>query len=134
MTKLLTDRFTPRQIAHKHWNCADCGRNVIKIGEYTLVQPKVWKRAGMEWKGNLCIACLEKRIGRKLRPWRDFISFPVNPGGFDNSDLYTRRIIGETAFAVSKLKHPDPLPKGWKWRKQRGHYYATDGHAWIGDL
>jgi hypothetical protein len=40
--------------------------------EIYTVRDKVWKAAGMEgWGGCLCIGCLEKRIGRKLKP-KDF--------------------------------------------------------------
>jgi hypothetical protein len=131
-------KFTRRQINHKGWNCADCGRNVIKMGEYYMVRPEIWKRAGMEWEGNLCIACLEKRIGRKLRglggDFRklDFITFPENPGGYPDSDLYSRRANGEKLFAVSKLAHPAKVPRGWRWKKERGRWLATDGCLHIG--
>jgi hypothetical protein len=40
--------------------------------EVYAVRDKVWKAAGMDSSGGcLCIGCLEKRIGRKLRP-KDF--------------------------------------------------------------
>ena len=40
--------------------------------EMYLVRDAVWKRAGMEPGGGcLCVGCLEKRIGRKLKP-KDF--------------------------------------------------------------
>jgi len=83
------------------WNCVDCGVNTAPgcstradieeayrsadydpshVGdmqftsdsEIYMVRKSVWKRAGMEgWGGCLCIGCLEKRIGRKLKP-KDF--------------------------------------------------------------
>jgi hypothetical protein len=40
--------------------------------EVYMVRDAVWARAGMEpWGGCLCIACLERRLGRKLKP-KDF--------------------------------------------------------------
>jgi hypothetical protein len=40
--------------------------------EVYTVRPAVWKKAGMEEMGGcLCIGCLEKRIGRRLKP-KDF--------------------------------------------------------------
>ncbi len=37
-----------------------------------MVKPAVWKAAGMEaMDGCLCIGCLEKRLGRTLKP-KDF--------------------------------------------------------------
>ena len=56
--------------------------DTITFGEHTeqyFVHDKVWKQAGMEpWGGCLCIGCLEKRLGRRLRP-KDFVrSHPFN--------------------------------------------------------
>ena len=47
--------------------------------EVYTVRDSVWKRAGMEpWNGCLCVGCLEKRLGRRLKPkdfnWND----PIN--------------------------------------------------------
>ena len=40
--------------------------------EVYMVREKVWAEAGMEpYGGCLCIGCLEKRLGRRLRP-KDF--------------------------------------------------------------
>ena len=37
--------------------------------ELYTVRDVIWARAGMEpWGGCLCIGCLEKRLGRKLKP------------------------------------------------------------------
>ena len=49
------------------WDCIDCVVNQIYD-----VKDTIWKRAGMRaWSGCLCIGCLERRIGRQLRP-KDF--------------------------------------------------------------
>jgi hypothetical protein len=46
--------------------------------ETYMVRDKVWKEAGMEgYGGCLCIGCLEKRIGRRLRP-KDFTNHIFN--------------------------------------------------------
>src|SRR5262249_21611264 len=51
--------------------------------EVYMVRAAVWEAAGMApWGGCLCIDCLEKRIGRRLRP-KDFLRdhpFNVMPG------------------------------------------------------
>src|SRR6516164_5932789 len=40
--------------------------------EIYAVKNRLWKAAGMEpWGGCLCVGCLERRIGRRLRP-KDF--------------------------------------------------------------
>jgi hypothetical protein len=86
----------------EHHNCIDCGYNTHpgapprELAEFLLhrdgnvpmrltensevytVQDAVWKKAGMEpYGGCLCIPCLEKRIGRKLKP-KDFPEHPFN--------------------------------------------------------
>ena len=79
------------------WLCVDCGANThpgclsgpdlrlaFKMGakgdtvtfdnntEVYSVKDAIWKQAGMRaWNGCLCIGCLEKRLGRQLRP-KDF--------------------------------------------------------------
>jgi hypothetical protein len=53
--------------------------------EVYTVRDAVWKKAGMEQMGGcLCIGCLEKRLGRKLKP-KDFLrghalNNPIFPG------------------------------------------------------
>ena len=43
-----------------------------------MVHNSVWAKAGMDRDGGyLCIGCLERRLGRMLRP-RDFTSAPIN--------------------------------------------------------
>jgi hypothetical protein len=78
------------------WLCVDCGMNtaprmpdgptiraeillkgksacqVDDNSEVYMVRNLVWAKAGMKgWDGCLCIGCLEKRLGRKLKP-QDF--------------------------------------------------------------
>jgi hypothetical protein len=78
------------------WLCVDCGVNTnpgcpdgpttrIELRLYGKskvkhtretevydVKDAIWEQAGMRaWQGCLCIGCLEKRIGRQLRP-KDF--------------------------------------------------------------
>jgi hypothetical protein len=79
------------------WLCVDCGVNtapgvptkaefkaafaagaqgvpwtVDERCEIYVVRDSVWKAAGLGgWDGCLCIGCLEKRIGRRLKP-KDF--------------------------------------------------------------
>jgi hypothetical protein len=61
-------------------DCVDCHRSIAD--EFYMVQDSVWKRARMEPCGGfLCIGCLEKRIGRRLRA-RDFTDCPLNDLNF----------------------------------------------------
>jgi hypothetical protein len=83
--------------------CDDCSFKLVAGGEYYMVSPQMWvKKLGLGFGDNLCIKCLETRLGRKLKP-RDFISFPQNPGGFPDSDRYDRRRLGDKLFAILKL-------------------------------
>jgi hypothetical protein len=51
--------------------CLDCGVNVIKAGEYYMLIPQIWEgQLGLGWHDNLCLGCVEKRLGRRLRGWR----------------------------------------------------------------
>src|SRR5262245_20873176 len=53
------------------------------------VRDAVWKEAGMApWGGCLCIRCLEKRLGRRLRP-KDFPREDV----FNNPALRAARLL-----------------------------------------
>src|SRR6516164_10227215 len=80
----------------EHHNCIDCGYNThpgspprelaeflmnldghapitfTRDSEVYIVKNSVWKAAGLEpYGGCLCIGCLERRIGRRLKP-KDF--------------------------------------------------------------
>jgi hypothetical protein len=100
------------------WDCVDCGVNtaprfanrveaeeqmqrcgsitstVDSKSEIYTVHKAVWQEAGMEdWGGCLCIGCLEKRIGRRLKP-KDFIA--DNPfNGFPG----TPRLLSRRGFS-----------------------------------
>jgi hypothetical protein len=61
-----------------HWRCRDCSACTYALNEYYMVTDHVWfEQARMPYRGMLCIGCLERRIGRRLRP-RDFSDYPIN--------------------------------------------------------
>ena len=91
-----------RAVITKSWLCVDCGVNTApgipdgeealrqleangrysaRVGRHSeiyMVRDRVWAKAGMEpFGGCLCIGCLERRIGRFLKP-RDFPDHPLN--------------------------------------------------------
>src|SRR6476646_7537452 len=95
------------------WLCVDCGINTapgfsdgatalreieekggfgVTIGpdsEVYMVRGAIWAKAGMEpFGGCLCIGCLERRLGRKLKP-KDFSEHPFN--GMPGSERLLRR-------------------------------------------
>ena len=67
-------------------NCADCGIGTVTLGDWYMVRGEVWESA---WAGCrkpwhsvpgqeiLCIACLERRLGRELAR-ADFTDAPIN--------------------------------------------------------
>ena len=64
-----------------------------------MVHDAVWARAGMYSDGGfLCVGCLEKRLGRTLRP-SDFTDAPIND--LDNP-WQTERLVSR--------KSPQPNP------------------------
>ncbi len=86
--------------------CDDCGmdtspctgrRGCRHIGRWEryMVRDSVWKAAGMKGMdaGFLCIGCLERRLGRQLRP-RDFKpNVPINyPDPWDTPRLAARKM------------------------------------------
>jgi hypothetical protein len=51
-----------------HFRCNDCGVNVVEIGDWYMATPEIWKeQLGLGWNDNLCIACLEQQLGRRVR-------------------------------------------------------------------
>jgi len=57
------------------WDKNEAGvkQTITTDSELYTVRNAVWEAAGMEpWGGCLCIRCIEKRLGRRLRP-KDFI-------------------------------------------------------------
>jgi len=95
-----TDPVDLKGLLPESWCCVDCGRDTapgsktraeveaaFRAGheeieetincrsEIYMVRAAIWQRAGMEpFGGCLCIECLEKRLGRRLKP-----NFPTRP-------------------------------------------------------
>jgi hypothetical protein len=67
------------------FSCKDCASD---YDEYYMVQNDVWKACGAG-DGILCIGCLEKRIGRKLRR-QDFTHPPLNEINLETESLRLR--------------------------------------------
>ncbi len=65
-------------VVDEHGLCVDCGVDTFEIGEYYMVSDACWRRAGMKPHGGfLCISCLEKRLGKKLKSI-NFKDCPLN--------------------------------------------------------
>jgi hypothetical protein len=87
--RLLQYQFSRQEIArHK---CIACSVNVIEIGDYSMLQPDLWKQQlGLIWTDNLCIKCIETRLGRRL----SFVDFctVVTVAGYSPSDILVDRL------------------------------------------
>lgn len=75
--------------------------------EYYMVKPSLWAKAG-GGDGYLCIGCLEKRIGRTLRP-SDFTNAPINePDAWDTPRLLERRLGQKFIKEIRALAELEP--------------------------
>jgi hypothetical protein len=96
-------KLSRREIArHK---CRDCGVNVIKAGDYYMLKSSIWRdQFGLGWDDNLCIACVEARLGRKLIGMHDFASIPPIIEGYPISDTLLDRYGFDKAKARKKAR------------------------------
>ena len=70
-------QVTPDEHAvRRRFYCLDCGFDTY-YGEYYMLADKLWLQANPKIDGMLCIGCVEKRLGRKLKK-EDFINCPLN--------------------------------------------------------
>jgi hypothetical protein len=77
-----------------HYRCNDCSVNVVTAGEFYMLHPEIWEdQLGLGWDDNLCIGCLEKRLGRKVS-LLDMVSFPRYPWMKPSSLRLMHRIFG----------------------------------------
>lgn len=72
--------------------CLDCHIDTGKAHEHYFVRTDLWLRAVGSKSGMLCVACLERRIGRQLDA-RDFTTAHINnPKLYPMSDRLRDRI------------------------------------------
>lgn len=84
-------QFTAEQIA-RHV-CLDCGRNVVELGDYCMVNDDIWKdQLGLKWDDNLCIECVEARVGRELTCEEVGFGFTPAVEGYPKSERLMTRI------------------------------------------
>jgi hypothetical protein len=92
-----TYAFSKKEVALARFRCLDCDVNVIKAGDFCMLHSDIWEyQLHLGWEDNLCIMCVEARIGRKLRPMLsgDFAGFP-NVKGYPMSPILRDRIYGD---------------------------------------
>lgn len=80
----VVQKYFEEHSAFHEYNCNDCKLNTLYVGEYYMVHNELWDEAYPKQDGMLCIACLEKRVGRSLTR-ADFTDAHVNwIGGLHN--------------------------------------------------
>jgi hypothetical protein len=71
-------RLAQRQLGIAGLVCIDCRTDVAAIGDYYHLRDEVWVgQLKLCWDDNLCIRCLERRLGRGLC-LDDFDDWPCN--------------------------------------------------------
>jgi hypothetical protein len=51
----------------EQYNCNDCKINTVRCGEFYMLKHDLWKgKLKLGWNDNLCVGCLEARLGRKI--------------------------------------------------------------------
>jgi hypothetical protein len=79
---LLFERLRPR------WACMDCGADTAN--EYFIITHELWADA-VGGPGKICLACLERRLGRELTP-EDFLPCPANDPTWRKTDTLRARL------------------------------------------
>lgn len=89
-------------------SCNDCGVDIIALGEYYMLRPEIWEtQLGLGWNDNLCIGCLEARLGRRVSMRDMFFPLPQYPWLKPPSIRLTHRL-----FRHGVTKRPP-----YRWRK-----------------
>lgn len=84
--------------------CVDCNVDCMEIAEYYMVTDACWKRAGMgPYDGQLCIGCIEKRLGKQLTP-RNFTDCPLNWRNALLPDYASPRLVSRLYHGAEKSK------------------------------
>lgn len=93
--------------------CLDCNRELVPTGdalaEWFAVTDEVWTATGLALhgleRGNLCVGCLEERLGRRLVP-ADFSDAPINDLSIRNNE---RAWSWRTPRLINRLAGHGPL-------------------------
>lgn len=81
-------------MSRRKFLCLDCGSDTGRIYEHYFIDTTLWLLVVRSKEGMLCIGCLEKRLGRELRP-EDFPKVTINdPKYSSQSDRLRARVVG----------------------------------------
>jgi hypothetical protein len=96
---LLVDDDEDDEGARRRLLCLDCGVNTALVGEYYMLERRVWLEASPDDDGMLCIGCAEKRLGRRLQP-DDFMRIALNHSDHASPRLRSR-VLGVEEVAAA---------------------------------
>jgi hypothetical protein len=69
--------------------CVDCGVNVVEAGDWYMCDHELWfGELDLKVSDNLCFDCLEDRLERPLRAYRDIHLAPRSVKGIKLSDRW----------------------------------------------
>jgi hypothetical protein len=70
-------------------------------GDFCMLRSELWEGLGLTWDDNMCVACIEAKLGRPLSMLsNDFICFPYVEG-YPMSNTLRDRIIGDNVVLKS---------------------------------
>ena len=69
--------------------CVDCGVNVVEAGDWYMCDHALWiGELNLRINDNLCFDCLEDRLERPIRPYKDVHLAPRSVEGIKLSDRW----------------------------------------------
>ncbi|WP_109394627.1 MULTISPECIES: hypothetical protein [Mycobacteroides] len=80
------------------WRCLGCGLDMSTVDEYYMLKDDVWAQVNPAIDGNLCIACVEERLGRTLTA-ADFTDSPINTS---TGKRRTRRLADRLSSGINQ--------------------------------
>ena len=95
------------QLVTWDWRCLDCGVDTDAIDEYYMLHNDLWIQANPNDSGQLCIGCVEGRLGRTLTA-ADFTDTPINTRNTRRSERLADRLSGgsrQVGSAVPCAEH-----------------------------
>ena len=96
--------------------CMDCGVDILEIKEFYMIHDELWAQINPQLEGLLCIGCVEKRLGRKLKP-EDFLPYKTNSYLIvPQSNRLKSRILGKRVKPGGKLEKNSFAWFCWKTR------------------
>jgi hypothetical protein len=87
--------FSKRAVSK--FKCIDCKVNVLEAGDWYMCDHELWLgELGLLLSDNLCFDCLEERLERPLRPYKDVHLAPRSVKGIKLSERWYKLFVPES--------------------------------------